>query len=119
MYATYSEHDLKEHATSLIFIEYSQNIDVLQKMQRLFQRYHDCIGNHMVGDISLYNLDIDNLVSRQCVDEMCKVNISNYGTIEMIDYKLNSIDISEHIISDKEFCRTIDFQFYKSQITNL
>lgn len=109
-FVTLIEKDMKENETYIHFLQCADNVENLLKLYDIIS--NTIQSNH--GDISVYHLDINNLVSKNTIIEMRNIKISEYyGFGELCIGKLK---LPKDLINTTE---SLDKYLYKGGIRNL
>jgi hypothetical protein len=79
------------------FIQYRNNEEALKSISRQLELIQDL--GQVGADVNFFDIDIDNLVSETCVDEMILLELNSvsyhrkfHGILEMIDFKFRDTD---------------------------
>ena len=89
LYATLMETSGEECESWYYFIKYKNNEENLIYLQKQLQK----IDWYIIGDLSTFDLDLDNLVSKRTAKEMTKLNLNHYSYHRKFDGLLDKIDL--------------------------
>ena len=91
-YAVFQEINGKACETWLTFIKYEGNEDELNELQKQLQE----VEWYILGELSLFDMDLIHLVSEETARDICKLNLKNLLRHRKFDGKLSPVSLGFH-----------------------
>ena len=113
-YITFQENNFKENESFIFFLQYNDNEENL----RLLNDYINFADfSSLYGDYSTFEMDLDTLLDKNAVDNICKVNLGSFSRRFQVCEGKFDFPYEDFVNEDEcETARILDDLFYSCQV---